>query len=171
MIQKFVLTLIILVMVHLSGFSQKSRIVKSTNYPIVAEEGISSITASENIDLILIQDNPETVGVKVPESVMKKIKISLNANKLFISSSSKSVNGERLPVYVWVNNLENLILEGNAFATSTGVLNSEDLHISAEAQSMVALKSKGKVWLDLPSNYQVFKGNGYYFVKAGEYKY
>lgn len=165
--QKFVLLILVIALVQLSGFAQERKKIPSY-LPLVAEDGIASITASENIDVILFQDKPENVRVRVPDNVLNKLRISISGNSLFLSASKKLSEGERLTVYVWINELENLTLKGNAFAISTGVLNTRNLHISASSSATVSVKSKGQVWMDSPLNYQLVKENGYFYVSMSQ---
>jgi hypothetical protein len=156
--------LTVLLNMHSVGHAQKSYLPSSL--PLVTEVGISDITISDNINVVLMQEKPENVKVKVLDGTVSKLKISIVGGRLFLGSSKNLKEGERLVVYVWVNDLETLTLNGNAIATSKGILQNRNLHISASREAMVSLKSTGKVWIDAPENYEVAKEDGYSFIRS-----
>lgn len=165
--QKFVLiTFLVITLSQLNGFAQGSKFKLPASLPLVADDGIYRITVSENVNVILVQDKPENVGVKVSEDVLRKLKFSIDRGDLFLATAKELAADERLTVYVWVNDLENLTLKGNAVAVSRGILQSRNLHISSANGAAVSIKSKGKVWFDVPENYRVIKEKGYNFVHA-----
>ncbi len=166
--QKFAVLVLLTLMVQLSSFAQKK---DPKNYlhlslPLVVDEGISSIVATDKIDVVLIQDSPDNVKVKATGAVIDKLKVSFSEGRLFLDAAQNTRDDERLIVYVWVNNLENLTLKGDSFAISQGILQSNNLHVSIASQATVSIKSKGKVWFDAPTNHQVIKQNGYFMVTA-----
>jgi hypothetical protein len=164
--KRFALFALLIMMAQLNSFAQNRQTKITWPSPLITDEGITDITASDNIDLVLIQDSPENVSVKVPDYVLGKLKVSIDEGKLFLAPAKNLKTGERLTVYVWINELESLTLKGNAFATSTRILQNKNLHISVSEDASFSLKSKSKVWFNAGTNYQVVKEDGYFSVYA-----
>jgi hypothetical protein len=164
--QKFLLFVLFITLLQLNSFAQQRAIEIPSSLPLIAEDGIISITASDNIDVILMPEGPADAGAKASAAVIRKLRVSLVDGNLFLSAAQKLSPGERLPVYVWVKDLEMLTLDGNAHAVSTGILRTRYLHISASHDAMISLKSQGKVWFDASAKYNVKTENGYFFVNA-----
>jgi hypothetical protein len=162
--QKFALIVLIITLLQQAGFGQNKTITMPASFPLIAEDEITSITASENIDLVLIQDRPENVGAKAAADVMRKLKVSMVDGNLILATAKSLAMNERLIVYVWVNDLENLTLNGNAFATCRGILNGKNLHVSAATDASFSIKSRSKVWFDTPAKYEMVNKDGYFFV-------
>lgn len=161
--QKLVLIVFLTILVQAKGFAQrydpKSKVHGSI--PMVVEDGIWSITVSDNIDIVLIPDAPDYVRVKASDKVISRLRVSYSEGRLFLEDAKNSKDDDRLIVYVWVSNLESLTLKGNSFAISQGILESSDLHVSLANESAISIKSRGKVWFDEPLNHQLIKENGY----------
>jgi len=162
--QKFMLTATVLALLAITSSAQQSGGHLSLALPLVAEDGIRGITVSDNIDVVLIPDAPENVKVKASADVISKLNVYVVNGNLFLATTKKK-EAERLAVYVWVNDLENLTLKGNSLVTSTGILHNANLHISAGKEAKAILKSEGKVWFDHPSNYQVEQRKGYSYIE------
>ena len=162
--RKFGLVTLFIMLAQLNSFAQNS--IAKMLLPLIAEDGITSITASGNIDVILIQDKPENVAVKASDNVLSKLNVSLVGENLSLAPAKELRSSERLEVYIWINDLENLTLKGNAVAVSRGILQGRNLHVSAATNAMVSLKSRDKVWFDTPANYQVVNEKGFFFVNA-----
>jgi hypothetical protein len=157
--RKFFLTSALFILVAMKSFAQNG-----AAFPIFADD-ISEIVISDKIDVVLTQAEPENIAVRIPDNVMGKLDVTVDRGRLFLGAGKKAKDGERLTVYVWVSNLEKLTLNGNAFATSVGVLHNKNLLISAGKEAKVSIKSDGKVWFDAPGNYQVAEGKGYSYIQ------
>jgi putative autotransporter adhesin-like protein len=165
--QKFIVIAILLLLVQVNSFAQKEpKTSLAMALPLVVEEGIFSLVVSDNIDVVLIPESPDNVKVKATDAVISKLKVSYSEGRLFLDAAKNVGKDERLVVYVWINDLENLTLKGNSYAISQGILQSKDLHISLAKDASVLLKSKGNVWFDAPTNHQVLKEKGYFMVTS-----
>jgi len=162
---KFILTAALCILLIAKTTAQQTSAQLATGLPLVSEDGIKEITVSNNIDVVLMQDEPENVKVKASSEVISKLKISVTDGRLFLAETKDVKDQERLAVFIWVNDLENLTLKGNSLVTSAGVLRNKNLHISADKDAKVILKSDGKVWFDSPSRYHIEQGNGYSFIQ------
>jgi Putative auto-transporter adhesin, head GIN domain len=166
--QKFALiTLVLITLVTLNSFAQNPKNQMLASLPLVADEnGITSITVSDNVSVILMQDSPENVGAKATTYVISKLSVSLVDGNLFLGTARELAPGERLTVFVRVNELRDLTLKGNALVVSDGILQSNSLHISAAKEAKLSIKSRGKFWFDAPVSYDVEKEKGYFMVNG-----
>jgi len=165
--QKFTVIAILLLLVQVNSFAQKEpKTSLAISLPLVVEEGIYSLVVSDNIDVVLIPESADNVKVKATNAVISKLKVAYSEGRLFLDATKNVKKDERLVVYVWVNDLENLTLRGDSYAISQGILQGRDLHISLSKQASVSLKSKGNVWFDEPTNHQVLKQKGYFMVTS-----
>jgi hypothetical protein len=160
---RFILFGALMLSAPFSGFTQPWKFKSQASFPIIADEGISSITATDDIDLILIQENFGKAAVKATDEVAGKLAVSVVDGRLFLSRAKGSLKNERLTVYAWVDDLENLTLTGTATAVSIGILQGPGLHVSATDETSVSLKSKDKVWFTMPVGYQVRNAKGDFY--------
>ena len=135
---------------------------------IVAESGIKNITASSNIDLLLLNAESDEVKTSVPTENLDDLKISYTRGNLKLGTKRYMDPKERIPVYVYVNELESLNLSGNAFARSRDVLDLGSLKINIQDEAKVALKSKGKVRVNAPENYHMLEEERYHIILSTE---
>ncbi|HMG69413.1 MAG TPA: DUF2807 domain-containing protein, partial [Chitinophagaceae bacterium] len=110
--------------------------------------------------------SPERIGVRATSDVIKKLSVALVDGNLFLGATKDLAPGERLTVFVRVNELQELVLKGNALVVTQGILQGNDLHVSAAKEAKLSLKSTGKVWFDAPVNYQVENEKGYFMVNG-----
>jgi hypothetical protein len=165
--RKFIVIAMLVLLVQANSFAQReTKPTLAMGLPLVVEEGIYSLVVSNNIDVVLIQEGPDNVKVKATDAVISKLKVSYSEGRLFLDAAKNVKKDERLVVYVWVNDLENLTLKGDSYAISQGILQGRDLHISLSKDASVSLKSKSNVWFDEPTNHQVLKQKGYFMVTS-----
>jgi hypothetical protein len=131
---------------------------------IIAESGIKSITATDNIDLLLINASSEEIRTLVPQECLDKVKITYSRGNLKISTKGFLPQDERVPVYVYVDDLQTLTLTGNAFARSRDILDLTNLKVNIEDEAKVALRSRGKMKVNAPENYRRIEEERYHLV-------
>jgi hypothetical protein len=157
--QKFAVIALFLMVASLSSFAQSKKVKLPT--PLVAEEGITNLVVADNIDVVFVQNKFETDGVRAAEESVSKLSAKIIDGTLFLSTTKKRVAGERIPVFVSINNLETLTLKGNAFATSRDAINTKNLQVNISRDARVSLKSNGKIFVNASGNYQVVKESGF----------
>lgn len=173
--QKFALIAVVLItLLHLNSSAQHTKNQSAlqmqnqmmASLPLMAEDGIRSITISDNVSVVLSQTSPDRIGVRATSDAIKKLSVALVDGNLFLGATNKLLPGERLTVFVRVNELQELVLQGSALVVSQGILQGNALHVSAGKEAKVSLKSTGKVWFDGPVNYQVENEKGYFLVNG-----
>ena len=130
---------------------------------IIAESGIKGITVTDNIDLLLINARSEEIRTLVPQEFLDKVKITYLRGNLKISTKG-FLRDERVPVYVYVDDLQTLTLTGNAFARSRDILDVSNLKVNIEDEAKVALRSRGKMKVNAPENYRRIEEERYHLV-------
>jgi len=165
---KFTIILFLATIITGATFGQSGKNGKGKFPVIVAEEGIKSITASSNIDLLLINASSEDVKTSVPAEILSNLKISYMGGNLYLASKGYLNDDQRIPVYVYVSELETLDLSGNAFARSRDILQLGNLKINIHDEARVALKSRGKVKVNAPQDYRMLEEERYHIVLSNE---
>jgi hypothetical protein len=164
--KQFFILIVLALLVAPASFSQSGKKARFMA-PLVAEEQIRHIVVTGNVDVLLIEDVPSNIGVKVPASSLDKLNISIDGDNLYISASGKLGDKERASAYITVSDLNSLELKGNVVVTSKGVLDSRQLKVVTNEKAMVALRSGGPIMVTSPASYQVTKEKEYYSVFAG----
>jgi hypothetical protein len=160
--------LLTLIIFSTAAFSQTGE-GEVTKYPVViGESGITNITVSDNIDLLLINAGDDEVRTRIPSESLNKVRVFYAKGNLRVSTKGSLPRGERIPVYVYVNDLKTLTLLGNAFARSQDVLQVANLKVNIEDQGKIALKSTGKVKVSAPDDYRVVNEERYHLVLSRE---
>lgn len=164
--KQFFILLVFALLVAPASFAQsgkKPRVIA----PLIAEEQIRHVIVAGNVDVLLVEDIPSNVGVKLPSSSLDKLDIRIEGESLYISASSNLGAQERARAYVTVNDLVSLELKGNVVATSKGVLYSRQLQIIANEKAIIALRTVKPTTINSPASYQIVKEKEYYSVYAG----
>jgi hypothetical protein len=140
-----------------------------TKFPVViGEAGIKNITVSGNIDLLLLNAGDNEVKTRIPEEKLDKVRIFYSNGSLRVNTKGLLGRDERIPVYVYVNDLKELTLLGNAFVRTQDVLDVSNLKVNIENEGRIALKSTGKVKVYAPEDYHVLNEERYHLVMSKE---
>ncbi|MBC7902800.1 MAG: DUF2807 domain-containing protein [Gemmatimonadaceae bacterium] len=162
---KALFTLAICTLLQLGSFAQS----KKNHYPITTEEGISHITVASNIDILLIQSADDKVNVRVKPENLDKLKVVLHGTSLFLDTKANS--NERIEVFVTVDELKGLRLNGNSYAVSHGILESGLLKVDLDETSRVAIRTNGKIRVNAPKKQTLIeesKSSAVYSFASGE---
>lgn len=134
---------------------------------VIADEGISSIIVSDNIDVLLVPAGSDLISVKVSIGDEKKVDARVFDTHLYLNATKKLAPGERLAVIVAVEDLNRLVLKGNATAISRGILDSKTLKISMDQEARAAIRINGNIIAETSRKYEVTKADNYsYFIAA-----
>ena len=164
---KALLTLAICTLLLLGSFAQS----KKNHYPITTEEGISHITVASNIDILLIQSPDDKVNVRVKTMNLDKLNVKLQGTSLFLDTKPGADSNERLQVFVTVDELKGIRLNGNAYAASRGILESGFLKVDLDETSKVAIRTNGKIKVNAPKKQTVIeesKSSGVYSLASSD---
>jgi hypothetical protein len=164
--QKFLLLTGLLLLVQVLVFAQFN---SSRGYlPVVAEDGIDAIIVGDNIDVLLMPSGTESISAKVEDASIKKITAHVVDTYLYLTTTKKLAAGQRVTVYIRVNDLCKLVLKGNSAAASRGILNSRELKIVIDKDGTAALKTNGSISVVTTHKYEISKTGDYSYVYAAE---
>jgi hypothetical protein len=162
---KLVLSLV-LITAGFQGFSQYSSSSGVQGYPIVLNgNSINYLTVSNDIDVVLEQVNADNVGVRTRKENLNKLQATVIDGSLYLSAKNLT-DGERLTVYVNVDELKSIALSGNAFATSRGVIKAGSLRVRLDEFSKAMIRTTGKLRVTSPKHYEVVQGENYYALQT-----
>lgn len=155
-------------LVQVAAFAQARHAKNSSVTPMISEYDISRIDAGEGIDIVLQQGETEGLNVQVNNDGLKKIRINLQRGKLTLNKQTGLAYKERVTVYININGavLESMKLSGDAFVTSRGVLDIHNMVIDIKDDAKVALRTRGKLKVNVPEHYEILQEEKYYSVFA-----
>lgn len=165
--KKIILSIAVLLTLHLVAAAQMQFHKNSAVKPLVSEYEIESIDAHEGIDLLLLDgDHNDGLSAAVEDGGIKKIRIEVLNGKLRISKQQGLPPDERISVYISINGtkLRSLRLFGDAFATSRGILDQYGMDVQLNDNAQVALRTKGKLLVQAPSHFRMYKEENFYSV-------
>lgn len=165
--KQFIISAILALLANAACFAQAGKKARAIA-PLVLEENVRRIVVSGNINVVLAEDQPFNVGVKLPASSLEKISIRAEGESLFLTASPKLEAGERAEAYIMVSQLDLLELRGKVTVASLGILESPQLKVVINESAMVAIRSGGPVTVNSPASYQVVKEQNVYSVYAGD---
>lgn len=158
---------LVLIAAGLQGFSQYASSSGFEGYPIVLRGNtINYITVSNDIDVVLEQVKEDNVGVLTRKENMSKLQVTVIDGSLFLSTKKALTEGERITVYVNVDDLKGLHLDGNSFATSRGVLKAGSLKVRLGDYAKAVIRTTGKLRVTSPKHYEVVQGDNYYALQT-----
>jgi|GEM_PF-4006077 len=147
-------------LVQISAFSQ-DRVNDKKDPVIYSEEEIRNISVSDGVDVILVQGREDRQTVKLPDESLGKVKVNFSRGNLQLAKKNK-FSKERVLVYVEVSALQSVTLKGNSFITSKGVLDIDGLQVNLDGEARLAIRSRGKIKINAPSDYQMVQEEKYF---------
>jgi hypothetical protein len=162
--QKLMWLVLLLAGIQVTSFAQ----VRSKQKPLVAENGIRRIVVSDNIDVLLIQSADGAAWVRVPDNTLGKVKVSVVDENLYLSAVHGLPQGERLQVYIQVEELNMLVLQDVATAVSRGVLSMQRLEVIVAENARAILRTTGDVHVVKHGKYAITKENDHSLVYAAD---
>jgi len=130
------------------------------NYQLTTKtvaSGFTSLVVAGNVDIILVQGNTPQFSLEGYQNQLENITMKVVNNTLFVSTK-KHIRGKNPVVYIPVNNLQYLTVEGNSNIATLGYLTSNvDIELSSECK--VSIKTSGRITISDKSTraYQVEK--------------
>jgi putative autotransporter adhesin-like protein len=158
--QRFLFFIALFSLVQVSAFSQSKS--NDKKEPVIySEDEIRSISVSDGVDVILIQGKEDRQSVKLPDESLGLVKVNFSRGNLQLTKKNRFSN-ERVLVYVEVYALQNITLKGNSFITSKGILDIDNLEVNLDGEARIAIRSKGKLKVNAPSDYQLVQEEKYF---------
>lgn len=112
----------------------------------------TSITVSNDIDIILVEDNSTVIKVQGKDLLVDAIRLEVIKGELKVSSLKQSVR-HKVTVLIPVNRLQQLTVRGSSKISSLGVLNSPKLKVNIAGDCIVHVTTIGAIDVDSDYNY------------------
>jgi hypothetical protein len=164
--KKLFLTLSAIILLQLVMFAQNRYPKYSGVKLFISDYEITHIEANQGIDLLFLDGTGEGLSAQVEDESLRKIRIDLASGRLKLSKRPGLAAHERITVYINVNgtHLQSLKLYDDAFATSRGVLSVYDMNVELKDNAKLALRTKGRLNVNIPNHYKLEKEEKYYSV-------
>jgi hypothetical protein len=109
---------------------------------------VEHLRIEDNIDVILIQGAPDNYSLMMDQKTSEKLNLRLSKNKLVIAAQNGASKKQKYLVYVYVNNLRTITVDGDSQIKTFGSLKSNkiDLFIGGDAYAHVRSTGKIKVY-------------------------
>ena len=106
---------------------------------------VEHLRIEDNIDVILIQGAPDNHSLLMDENTSDKLNLKLSNNKLVISAQHNVSKKERFLVYVYVNKLKTVTVEGDSKVKTYGALNSDKIDLFVGGDAHAHIRTSGQV--------------------------
>ncbi len=105
---------------------------------------VEHIHIMDNIDVVLIQAPHRDNSIVLDQQTSEKLNVKLNAKTLYIGGRAGK-SKEKTVVYIYVNNLKSLTVNGNSDVKTSGTLKTGLLDVFVEGNTKVHIKTTGTV--------------------------
>lgn len=106
---------------------------------------VEHLSIEDNIDVILIQGAPDNYSIMMDQKTSDKLNLRLSNNKLAVSLRNSVSKKEKFTVYIYVNNLRTVTLDGESVLKTFGSLNSPKIELFIGGDAKAHLRSNGKI--------------------------
>ncbi len=138
--QKFFLSLLALGVTVLSASAtpEPERLVLTVG-------NVEHLSIEDNIDVILIQGAPDNSSLIMDQNTSDKLSLKLSNKKLVIASQSGATKKQKFIVYVYVNKLKTITVDGESQIKTFGSLNSAKLELYVGGDAHVHVRNNGEI--------------------------
>lgn len=106
---------------------------------------VEHLSIEDNIDVILIQGAPDNHAIMMDENASDKLSLKLNNNKLVISAQNNVSKKQRFLVYVYVNKLKTVTVDGDSKVKTYGALTSDKIDLFVGGDARAHIRTSGEV--------------------------
>jgi hypothetical protein len=139
--QKFFLSLLAISFTILSASAK-------TDNPatlILNAGNVEHLRIQDNIDVVLLQGADDDQSVILDQSITNKLSLKLSNNTLLIAAQGFIPAKQKVTVYVYVNNLRSITVEGDSKVKTVGALNTAKLDVFVDGDASVHLRTNGQI--------------------------
>jgi hypothetical protein len=144
--KKLIIMAVSLLTVNAALFAGNSSVTPATEYTkvISTKSPFHSIVVNNDIDVVLTEATDNMIEIKGEEESVKKVSHFIKKGVLYINSKQGSLKG-RATVYLSVNDLQSIEVNGKSTISSKGALNSSKLKVVVNGEAKFDLKNQGKM--------------------------
>jgi hypothetical protein len=106
---------------------------------------IEHLNIQDNIDVVLIQGAADDNSIVLDQNVSDKLNLKLSNKTLVIAAQGFFSKKQKLTVYVYVNKLKTLTVEGNSEVKTMGSLDTDKLDVYIDGDTQVHLRTNGVI--------------------------
>lgn len=107
---------------------------------------VEHLSIEDNIDVILIQGAPDNYSLMMDQATSEKLNLRLSKNKLVIAAQNGAVRkNQKYVVYVYVNNLKTITIDGDSQVKTWGTLRSDKLELYIGGDAFAHIRNTGKI--------------------------
>jgi hypothetical protein len=137
--QKFILSILAIAFGLLSASAQ-------TEERLMVNAGnTEQINIANGMDVVLLPGTNVDQEISLNPEAVKSLKLNLSANSMTISPSKQPSRKERLKIFLYVNNLKSITVDGNSLVKTLGVLDAPKLEVFVDGDAIVHLKTNGDI--------------------------
>ena len=135
--QKFFLSLLAIVFTILSASAENP--VKL----ILKVGNVEHLNIQDGIDIVLLQGASEDNSIILDQYASDKLNLKLSDKTLVIGAQNNLSKKQKFTVYVYVNKLKTITVEGTSHVKTIGALDTRKLDVFVGGDSHVHFKTKG----------------------------
>jgi hypothetical protein len=143
--KKLMIPLLFLLTVTFTATAQKdapSKIQVST--PVSYHDHFTNIVVSDGIDLVLTENIQDKIWFEGKSKHIDKLKWEIKNGTLYLASKSGSLK-DKVKVNVYVQQLTNILVNGDSWVKSSGYLTSASLDVLINGEALVDIANVGKI--------------------------
>ena len=137
--QKFLLSLLAI------AFTALSAAAADPERLILTAGNVEHLNIQDNIDVVLVQGAPDDNVIIMDQNASDQLNIRLSNKKLIIASQNHSLKRQRITVYVYVNKLKTITVDGDSHVKTEGSINADKLDLFVGDNALVHVKTNGQV--------------------------
>ena len=118
------------------------------------EGSFQNVRIYGDISMILTNEPSGTITIEGKEKDVNKIRHRVKDNELVIDARRKNYFN-KLIIYLPAAKLQSMQINGDGNISSTGMIQSDDLHITLNGAIDVKVKTTGKLHVDAPNEYEL----------------
>lgn len=137
--QKFFLSLLAI------AFTALSAAAADPERLILTVGNVEHLNIQDNIDVVLVQGAPDDNVIIMDQNASDKLNIRLSNKKLIIAAQNHSLKRQRITVYVYVNKLKTITVDGNSHVKTEGSIKADRLDLFVGDNAQVHIKTTGQI--------------------------
>lgn len=112
---------------------------------ILTVGNVEHLNIQDNIDVVLVQGAPDDNVILMDQNASAMLNLKLSNNKLVIGTQSHLSKKQKLTVYIYVNRLKTITVDGSSQVRTEGSLNADKIDLFIDGDARVHLKTRGIV--------------------------
>ncbi|HKO80587.1 MAG TPA: DUF2807 domain-containing protein, partial [Chitinophagaceae bacterium] len=106
---------------------------------------VEHLNIQDNIDVVLVQGAPDDNVIIMDQNASDKLNVRLSNKKLVLAAQNHLSKKQKITVYVYVNKLKTITVDGDSQVKTEGSLKSEKLDVFIGGYAQVHLRTNGQI--------------------------